>query len=263
MFNYIVNIHNSADHLHQILTGIKDVKSPESKVYCVLDGCTDNSEEIVDWFRYEKIFTPDVRETKAINTALSQIPQIGYNFILQDDVYLYDTRLEYHIKQIYEKLPNIGVLSFRHGSNFQKDALTNGKHAAETDLVVNEHQPDMGIETINEGFITERQVVYKSPICISSEVVAKLGGYDPRFEPIAHDDTEYCIRAYKAGYKNYVCGMKLEQPIEWGGTRRFPEVHQDNLAMHTDHFNLIRQLYGKELEYLGNNHPSLEQIKIW
>lgn len=243
MFNYIVTIHNSEAHLRYVLQGIKNVKGPDSKVYCVLDGCTDGSEAIVDEFGYNKIFTPNVRETKAITTALQQVPKADYYFILQDDVVLQDDETEKNIEGWYNLFPNIGVLGMRHGCNLEDDWLTNGKHACEKDLICNEFQPDMGIEKLKEGSLTGRDIVYKSPICLSREVVEKLGGYDPRFEPIAHDDTEYCIRARMAGYKNYVYALKLMQPIQWGGTRRFTKQHEDNLKYHIEHMDLIRKLY--------------------
>jgi GT2 family glycosyltransferase len=243
-FAYIVTIHNSEHHLAYVLQGIKNVMGAESKVYCVLDGCTDGSESIVDDFGFNKIITPNVRETKAITTALNTIPKADYYFILQDDVVLQDPDTEKNIKDIYTIFHNIGVLGMRHGCNMEDDWLTNGKHASEKDLICNEFQPDMGVPKLQEGLLVEREIVYKSPICLSGEVVEKLGGYDPRFEPIAHDDTEYCLRAIKEGYKNYVYALKLMQPIQWGGTRRHPEVHKDNLQMHVDHMNLLRKIYG-------------------
>lgn len=265
MFNYIVTIHNSEQHLRYVLEGIQKVKGPGAQVWCVLDGCTDGSEAIVDEFAYIKIFTPDVRETKAISTALAAIPQLpGYfNLILQDDVILQDPDTEKHIREIYEKVPNMGVLGFRHGANFEPDVLTNGKHASELDLIQNEFQPPLpNVPLLREGYIIERQFVYKSPICISSEVVKKLGGYDSRFEPIAHDDTEYCIRAIQEGYKNYVCAMKLLQPPHWGGTRRFSKTHEDNFKFHVEHMNLLRELYPSTLENLGTKQPASSQ-QIW
>lgn len=263
MFNYIITIHNSEPHLRYVLQGVQNVKGADSKVYCVLDGCTDGSEAIVDEFGYNKIYTPNVRETKAITTALNTIPKADYYLILQDDVVLQDPDTEKRIKEVYQAIPNIGVLGFRHGANFEPDVLTNGKHASEIDLIQNEFQPPLaGVPLLKEGLVTERQFVYKSPICISGEVVEKLGGYDPRFEPIAHDDTEYCIRAIQEGYRNYVCALKLMQPPQWGGTRRFTKTHEDNFSFHMKHMELLRQLYPATLQNLGSKLPAMPQ-EIW
>ena len=267
MFKYIITIHNSENHLREVLNGVKSVKNAFSKVYCVLDGCTDGSEAICDEFpTFKKIVTPNVRETKAITTALAQIPQnVGdYNVILQDDVVLTDKQFEDKIINAYRWNPKIGVLGMRHGCNFKDDVLVSGEHSSEQDLIQNEHQPEIPkVPQLEEGYITERQVVYKSPICISGDVAMKLGGYDQRFEPIAHDDTEYCIRAIKEGYKNYVLGIQLLQPPKWGGTRRFTKVHEDNLYFHKEHMNLIRNLYVKELSDMVGMKPSLDKTQLW
>jgi GT2 family glycosyltransferase len=245
-FAYIVTIHNSEQHLQYVLNGLKKVARGD--VYCVLDGCTDRSEEIVDEYGFNKIITPNVRETKAITTALKEIPKdYDLYFILQDDVVLQDPKTEDKISDLYSKY-NIGVLGMRHGCNLEKDWATNGKHSSETDLICNEFQPDMGVSKLPEGEIVERQIVYKSPICISKEVVDKLGGYDDRFEPIAHDDTEYCIRAILAGYTNYVYALKVMQPIQWGGTRRFSDAHHAiSMKYHVEHMDLIRKLYSDKI----------------
>ena len=262
-FAYIVTIHNSEQHLVHVLQGIKNVKSETSEVFCCIDGCTDRSEEIVDSFGFNKIFTNNVRETATITNALKTIKGFDLYLITQDDVVLKDGDTEEHIKEVYSKIPNIGVLGFRHGANIEVDALINGKHASEEDLICNEFQPEMNVEGLKEGYVTQRQIVYKSPICLSREIVQALGGYDERFEPIAHDDTEYCIRAMRLGFSNYVCALNLRQPVEWGGTRRFSKTHEDNFEFHMKHFNLIRELYPKELVWLGKVKPLLDKIKIW
>lgn len=261
-FNYVVTIHNSEQHLRYVLDAIRKVREDTSEVYLCLDGCTDGSKEICDEYpEFHQIITLDIRETAVITNALKTIPQIGYNLIIQDDVVLQDPLTEEHIKECYIRFPNIGVLGFRHGANFETDVLTNDKHASEVDLIQNKFQPQLWpIPNLEEGFITERQFVYKSPICVSSEVVNKLGGYDKRFEPIAHDDTEYCVRATKEGYRNFVISMKLMQPVQWGGSRRNPYSHLMDLKMHKDHMDLIRELYPDELL---KPRPSLDNIQIW
>lgn len=267
-FNYIVTIHNSADHLRPVLDAVKRVKGKDSKVRCILDGCTDQSLDIVieEYPDFDYMIWDDVRETKAITLTLNQllewntkIPSMNalrdYQIILQDDVILKDPKLEEHIEAIYKKFAPVGVLGFRHGCNFCSDVMTKGKYASECDLIQSEHQAVFRIPVLKSGFITERQVVYKSPICLSREVVEKLGGYDERFFPIAHDDTEYCLRAMKAGYKNYVAAVDVEQPMAWGGTRRNIKVNSDSDQLHIEHLNLLRTLYPKELEYFATHHP--------
>ncbi len=260
-FNYIVTIHNSRWHLKKVLKALFAVKGKDSRVFCVLDGCTDGSERIVDKFGCQKIFTPDIRETLAINAALKAVPQDGYNIILQDDVLMLDKDTERKILELYRRFPDLGVVSFRHGGNLEPGTLDNGKPVPETDLIQSAWQPWLrNVPLLADGYATFRQVVYKSPICISSEVVNKLGGYDERFAPNAHDDTEYCIRAHKAGLRNAVVALKVDQPLKWGGTRRHKRQPKD---LHAEHMDLLRRLYPAQIGYLSSNHPSSDQIRLW
>lgn len=263
MFNYIVTIHNSEAHLSKVLAALNACRGKDSKVYAVIDGCSDGSKMIAEAFGCEIIETPDVRETMAINAALKKVPVAPYTMILQDDVILHDDEIEQKIVKAYQIVPNIGVMSLRHGANFKEDTLTNGQHASEKDVIQNEYQPYLpGVQILPSGYMTFRQVVYKSPIVLSETVLNELGGYDERFAPIAHDDTEYCIRAIRAGYQNVICAFDVEQPPEWGGTRRFAKKHEEvNVPMHEAHMNLIRELYPKELSLLSAN-PITDTIQI-
>lgn len=263
MFNYIITIHNSEEHLRSVFMYLTACKAESSRIYAVIDGCTDGSKKIAENFGATILETPDIRETLAINHALKNIELADYNVIMQDDVLVRDVYFEENIRALYKAVPNLGVVSLRHGANFRPDTLTNGLHASEKDVVQNEHQNYLdNVEHLKEGFYTERQIVYKSPICLSKDVIEKLGGYDERIAPIAHDDTEYCIRAFKAGFKNVVYALPISQPLHWGGTRRFAMPSETNVRYHQEHMDLLRTLYPEEISYLQANPPSLEQIKI-
>jgi len=253
MFNYLITIHNSEGHLSHVLDGVFKVSSSLNHVLCILDGCKDKSKEVVKDYGLNYIELNNVRETRAITYALTQLPVSDYNVILQDDVVMKDTSFERKIMEVYDKFPDIGVLGMRHGCNL-------GSDLEEIEIVQNIFQPSVGkFETLKDGHITERQVVFKSPICLSKKVVKALGGYDDRFAPVGCDDFEYCIRAYKAGFKNYVYACDIDQPVEWSGEKRFATLNLG--AYRDDHMNLLRMLYPQEIEFLSNNHPSLEQIK--
>lgn len=259
MFNYIITIHNSQNHIAKVIESVLRCKSPESRVYAVLDGCTDYSENRVNMFPdVRKIRTDDIREMLAINEGLKQSGHADFYFIMQDDVFLIDPEIETKIKELYKKIPNIGVLSLRHGGNLTGDDV----HNPFNEIIQSESQPYIpNIPLLPIGKYTCRQVLFKSPIIISSEVYQKLGGYDERFAPIAHDDTEYCIRAMKEGYQNIIAAIEVIQPLEMGGTRRISQKI-DFIKAHEKNMNLIRDLYPKELKYLIENHPPLDQIDL-
>lgn len=259
MFNYLITIHNSQNHIAKVIESILRVKGKDSKIYAILDGCTDRSEAMVDKFpEVIKIITPDIREMLAINEGLRQSSHADFYFIMQDDVFLIDPLIEEKIKKCYEKCPDIGVLSLRHGGNLIGEDTYNPFN----EIIQSESQPYIqNIPLLPIGKMTCRQVLFKSPIVISAEVYKRLGGYDERFAPIAHDDTEYCMRAIAAGYKNMIVAIEVIQPMEMGGTRRVKQ-NIDFIQAHEKNMKLIRELYPKELKYLIENHPSIEEIII-
>lgn len=255
MFNYFVTVHNSEKHLSKVLSSL--VANSSGKIYVILDGCTDGSKVIAESFSVEIIETPNLRETLAINHALKHVPLADYNFILQDDVVLLD-HCEGAIKKCFDLMP-IGVLSMRHGADLKEDTLTNGQAVSERNVIQSEFQPYLpNVPLLPKGHIISRQIVYKSPICIQRHVIEELGMYDERFAPIAHDDTEYCIRALNEGYFNAVVALPMVQPLEWGGTRRHPQPRD----YHQEHMDLLRKLYPMDIERMSKRPSSNETIKI-
>lgn len=263
-FNYIITVHNSEDHLEQVINGAMKCRSLYSKIYVVLDGCTDRSKEITARFPVTIIETPDVRETLAINAALKVVRPECHNIILQDDVVLQEPQIEEKILALYAKYPKLGIIGFRHGANLRADCLTSTGPSSETDIVQSAVNCGVGsFPELQNGEMALRQVVYKSPICIPSFLVKLLGGYDEKFAPIHHDDTEYCIRAFAAGYETAVVALRVYQPREWSGCNRFGSSMKSNDHFQEEHMNLIRKLYPETIERMLANIPSKEIIKVW
>src|SRR5580700_6646727 len=123
LFNYIITIHNKEQLLARTLAGVAACCGPASRIYPVLDGCTDNSEKIVDLFARTsgldvcKLYAPDVHMLKSVNTGLREIKE-GFTIVLQDDVILEDPALETKIAALYEAFgPSLGVVSLRLAAN--------------------------------------------------------------------------------------------------------------------------------------------------
>ncbi len=269
MFNYIINIHNSEAHLEQVLDAVMKCRGMYSKIFCILDGCTDGSERIVSRYPMVKIITSDIRETLAINVALRHIKESGnvakYNIILQDDVIIVDSNIEQRLLNLFQTYPKVGIVGLRHGANIADDCLSSGKPACEKDIVQNAMNSLVGdYPTLDEGEMTFRQIVYKSPICVTKECVDALdGGYDETFAPIHHDDTEFCIRARNKGFNIAVLGFKIYQPREWSGCIRFGSNMGKLDYLQQEHMDLIRSMYREEIVDMIANPPANEIIKLW
>ena len=50
-FNYIITIHNKEHLIRKVLNGVKNSMTENSVIYPVLDGCTDNTEHVIDEFQ--------------------------------------------------------------------------------------------------------------------------------------------------------------------------------------------------------------------
>ncbi|WP_406824413.1 glycosyltransferase [Pedobacter sp. KACC 23697] len=232
-FNYIITVHNKESLIENVILSIITIMGDNSIIYPVLDGCTDRSESIIDElvFRYPdnkivKLYANDVHELKSINVGLKAANQngFGFNIILQDDVLLTDADFEKHCLLLYNKFHNLGVVSFRHGANISRELIV--KKTSVKPLIAyveNEsgHNPDP-LYKLKTGFFTYKEVAIKSPICISSEVVNKVGIPDEIYEP--WDDLAYCYSVLCAGFYNGVYSIDFQSDVEWGTTRKKKQV---------------------------------------
>lgn len=269
-FNYIITIHNKENLIEEVLKCVLMCCRDNSHVYPVLDGCTDNTEKIVDAIINKfsgvpitKVYTPDVHELLSINAGLQAASQEGegFNIILQDDVLLADFMLENKIRQVYEWAgPDLGYVSFRMGANFKSDAYKSDEHIPLTDFIENacgNGLPDS--EMLPLGCLAYRTIPIKSPVCIPFKIVREVGMLEDKLAPYAHDDTDYSIRLVKAGYRNAVFALKFFSDIKWGGTRVSPHTKIGEIQKRN--MNFIRKLHQNDLMNICGNQKK-ENIMV-
>lgn len=268
-FNYIITIHNKQDLIHDVLVSTLLCCGPQSKIYAVLDGCTDNTEHILDQFteQYQgvplvKLYAPDVHEILSINTGLRAASQEGdgYNIILQDDVMLADLDFESKVKQLYSwGGPTLGFVSFRMGANFAPDAQSAVVLSPTTDLIENAYGHGISdADILLPGRFAYRTVPIKSPVCIPTKIVREVGLMNEDLAPYMHDDTDLAIRTTLAGYSNGVFGIRFYSDVNWGGTRTNPHPELGQMAQRN--MNRIRSRYGSELERIARGNQRKELI---
>jgi hypothetical protein len=255
-FNYIITIHNKEDLIHDVLVSVQRCCGPNSKIFAVLDGCTDNTEAILDRFTQQyqgvplvKLYAPDVHEILSINTGLRAAPQEGdgYNIILQDDVILQDNDIESKISRLYKwGEGTLGFVSFRMGANFAPDARSSATPTPFTDFIESAYgQGCHDAEILLPGRFAYRTVPIKSPICVPAKVVGDVGLMNENLAPYMHDDTDLAIRTTQAGYLNGVFALPFQSDVKWGGTRTNP--HSELPKISARNMNIIRKQYGPEL----------------
>ena len=253
-FNYIITIHNKQDLINKVLLSVIQCAGPDSCIYPVLDGCSDDTELIIDNLiaaypetKIKKLFANDVHELKAINIGLNSANQFGdgYNIILQDDVVLNDMELERKCIYLYRVFNNLGIVSFRHGANLDRSRIYDQNNDIAFSAYVQSecgHYPDP-VNTINIGTFTFKEIAIKSPICIPCKVVLEVGPPDERYAP--WDDIAYCWKVSEAGYANGVFALNFISDVDWGTTRTKTqlfepgEVIAKNIALFRfDHLSL-------------------------
>lgn len=258
-FNYIITIHNKEDMIEQVLMCVLMCCRDNSHIYPVLDGCTDKTEEIIDYLinsfasiPITKVYTPDVHELLSINAGLRAANQEGegFNIILQDDVLLADFLLEKKVTSLYEWAgPELGYVSFRMGANFKKDTLTSKEAVPYTDYTENVYGHGLSrAKPLLPGYLAYRSVPIKSPVCIPFKLIESVGMYEERLAPYGHDDPEYAIRAIQKGYSNAVFAIRFFSDIKWGGTRVKPHPELNNIIERN--MKQIRDWHRQSLEQI-------------
>jgi hypothetical protein len=255
-FNYIISIHNKENLIERVMLGVIKSCSQKSTIYPILDGCTDNTENIIDEIKkkfpqvnIKKLYAPDVHEIRSLNLALSSIPQTDkvLNITLQDDVILDDEKLEEKITKIYNFIgyEKIGTLSFRHGVSLRLDHKT--KMVREMDLVESVYGVGMSNMPLPTNTVIERMVSIRSPECISSYVINKIGFLDEKLAPYMWDNHDLSIRCLEAGLRNFVFSLPFISDAKWGGMKTNP--HPNLLEID---FRNRKYLYKKHYNFLSN-----------
>ena len=270
--NYIITVHNKADLIEQVIWHVLTCCRDYSHIYPVLDGCTDQSEAIIDrvidanaGLPITKVKTPDVHEIRAINAGLAaaEMEGEGYNIVLQDDVLLADYDLESKVQSLYRWIgPRLGFVSFRLGANFDHDAATSQSPVPFVDLIESAYGhglADAGM--LLPGQFAFRSVCIKSPICIPFSLVRELGPLEEQLAPYMHDDTEYSLRCKKAGYKNGVFGLRFISDIKWGTTRT-PKKARELAQLTQRNMDIIRSLYARQIARISEDHQPIEIVDV-
>jgi glycosyltransferase involved in cell wall biosynthesis len=267
-FNYIVPIFNKEDILPQTLEGIENCSSKTSTIILIVDGCTDNSEQIVDDFIAKgsreaiKILMPNVHMLKSVNAGLKLVRE-GFSIIMQDDIILQDINMEDKIFNLYNTIKNLGVISFRYGSEIKKTSLLDTFIYSKSFIPMIEEydfvkSPDdyAPLPVACYDTFYPKMNVINGPNCIPFTLLEKLKGFDENLAPYGFDDPEFCIRALKLNYINGLFPIKYKSDEEWGGTRRSKSFRLEAKKIHLRN---RRYIWKKHSEFLKNFDKSTLQ----
>ena len=263
IFNYIITIHNKESILADTLAGVGASCGPSSRIYPVLDGCTDRSEAIVDEFAassghdVRKLYAPDVHMLRSVNTGLREISE-GFVIVMQDDMILQEPALESKLLKIYTEFgPKLGVVSLRLAANIEQLSLvrqlrwkSSAPMAHEFDYIrsADDHERDCPVVEFEKLYL--RMAAINGPNCIPESVFRDVGLFDENMAPYGYDDPEYCLRAMKAGYQNGLFPLHFRSDLEWGGTRQDKTFSQRARAVWKRNLQYLWKLHGDYINEL-------------
>lgn len=258
---FIVPVFNKEFLIADVYLGIVNSVTPGSdyKIIFIIDGCTDNSENIIRSYNNDNVIilhADDVHEILSLNMGLNYIkdnldPQSGdLVFTVQDDVVLQQPSIDKAFEGLFKEYPDLGYVSMRLGATIHGNA----EGIFESDLVESEfgHWKQLGMNhysMVPYSAIVIKDIAVRSPTCMLWDRYAEAGFYDENLAPCGYDCHDMSIRMNKLGYRNAVFGLRYRSDVEWGGMRmnpdtkinsRFGDIYDRNrkylVTKHSDYF---------------------------
>ena len=238
----IVPTHNKEDLIEQVYHGIASniSKELEYKIIFIVDGCTDNTEKILNDYTNKHnlqdntilIHAPDIHEIKSLNTGLEYIDYElnplpdDLIFTVQDDVVIQEPKFDLYFKKLNEKHDNTGYITWRLGCSLSTDGVTLNEY----NFVESEygHWSVAGIgpqfKQIKHKQFINTEAVIRSPTCVLWKRYKEVGYYNEQLAPCGFDCHDMSIRMNIAGYKNGILALKYQSDVDWGSTREKPQT---------------------------------------
>jgi glycosyltransferase involved in cell wall biosynthesis len=224
MISVIVCIFNKETIIQRIIMSLFNNSSELVKEYIfVLDGCTDNSENILmDTLKflpsnvtYKIIYTNDVFEIRSNNVGMKNASQ-KYVCIVQDDMEIIEKNWDKRLIQPFLHFNDIFAITSR--SALQMDINANFFNIKEGPVGHNCYNKQ---NTISRDIVYINQVVNRGPLMMELDKVKQLNYFDETLPGLlAADDHDLCVKAFqKYGWRCGSYWIQYYSPLEWGSTR--------------------------------------------
>jgi len=225
----ILTVHNKGWLIDKVIQSIDEFTVGEYELIVVIDGCSDNSEEVImktlesTEIDYKIVHTPDVFETKANNAGIKKATG-DYVIIIQDDMVIQEGGWNRRMQKPFNKFDDVFAVTARTAHNYQ--ANPNSVHLGMKedldncwcDILQSCDEADAS-NTPRDTFAV-RATVNRGPLMINLKDLKKLNYFDEAYSPQDMDDHDLMFRAHKELGK--VCGcywINMRSDGEWGGTR--------------------------------------------
>lgn len=259
---FIIPVHNKENLIGQVIDGILKSVSDDYKIIFVIDGCTDNSENIIKNYNNENfivLHANDVHEITCLNIALEHLKST-YNpspddliFTVQDDVVIDEENIDIIFKNLFNEYPYLGYVSMRIGV----DVIKSGDTLVEYNLIESEFGhwkeiPGFNYMPVLYNELIIKEIVVRSPTCMPWKRYKEAGFYDINLAPCGYDCHDMSIRMNKLGYSNAVYALKYRSDLDWGTMRTSPESQLNSKHGH---------VYERNRKYLVKKHQQYFEEK--
>ena len=235
MHSVIVTIHNGARRipsgeilLEKVLDGIIDNTVGEYEVLCMLDGCTDNSDKVVDKYldkaNVRPIVLPDIFELRTNNAAFKE-SKGEYVIVVQDDQVISEHGWNKRMQKPFDEFDDVFAVTARCAHNWVIN--TNSYYLNNPSAPIHgwcdifehvDHASDA--HELSRDVFAVRSSCNRGPLMINLEDLERVGYLDESFAPCDMDDHDLMYRAYIELGK--VCGayrIDMESNVSWSGAR--------------------------------------------
>jgi len=230
MHSIVLTVHNKEWLIEKVIRGIVESTTEPYELIMVIDGCTDNSEQII-WdtlsgtpVNKKFLYAPNVFETTANNLGI-KVAQGDKIIIIQDDMVIKEKGWNVRMEKPFKAFNDVFAVTSRTAHNWISNP--NSKHLGMIDdlddcwcdIVDHVDHADRK-QGLPRDIFAVRCSVNRGPLMIDHEDLKKLNYLDQAFAPQDMDDHDLCYRAYKELGK--VVGaywIDYESEDSWGGTR--------------------------------------------
>jgi len=270
MISVILCIFNKEHLIERIINSLFCNSSELVKEYIfVLDGCTDNSPNIVMSLAkqtpptavYKILYTNNVFEIRSNNVGMKHATQ-KYVCIVQDDMEILEKNWDKRLIQPLLSFTDMFAVTARTACQLVSNGdFINGKEGPVG------HKCFHRNNDISRDIVYVNQLVNRGPLMLDLERVRMLGYLDETLPGLlAGDDADLCIRAFIK--HRWRCGsywIQYNSPLEWGSTRTGSNsqflaghIRRNELEVATRHKDFLDswdkgQLYQER--YLKDNNP--------
>ena len=256
----ILTVHNQGGMIDRIIKGIEDNTEGDYELIVILDGCTDNSQEVVvDYLKNSEIEnksiinTDNIFENRANNVGL-KLAQGKYAIIVQDDQLIKEKGWNTRMHKPFEAFDDVFAVTARTAHNLILNP--NSRHLGEKkdrddcwcDILDNVDIAEQ--RTMSRDVFAVRGSANRGPLMVNMDDMRKLNYFDEEYAPQQLDDHDLMFRMRKKLKK--VCGcywIDFESDPSWGASRKettgFSEANPVNAKSHHKNSKLFHKRYKK------------------